>query len=89
MLYEKSSKLNLCLQQLKDLNLNFVRQLLKERKDDFIDLKPTLWAIMFIKVETKDALLQAINEEYVEAVEVLLNHAEGEPWVKQLHLSLT
>ena len=39
---------------------------------------------MFIKVETKDALLQAINEEYVEAVEVLLNHAEGEPWVKTI-----
>ena len=38
------------------------------------------------KVETKDALLHAINEEYVEAVEVLLDHeesihAEGEPWV--------
>ena len=38
------------------------------------------------KVETKDALLHAINEEYVEAVEVLLDHEEsihkeGEPWV--------
>ena len=38
------------------------------------------------KVETKDALLHAINEEFVEAVEVLLDHeesihAEGEPWV--------
>ena len=38
------------------------------------------------KVETKDALLHAINEEFVEAVEVLLDHeesihVEGEPWV--------
>jgi hypothetical protein len=37
-------------------------------------------------VETKDALLHAINEEYVEAVEVLLEHEEsihkeGELWV--------
>ena len=37
------------------------------------------------QVETKDALLHAINEEYVEAVEVLLDHeesihTEGEPW---------
>ena len=37
------------------------------------------------QVETKDALLHAINEEYVEAVEVLLDHeesihVEGEPW---------
>ena len=36
-------------------------------------------------METKDALLHAINEEYVEAVEVLLDHeesihVEGEPW---------
>ena len=36
-------------------------------------------------METKDALLHAINEEYVEAVEVLLDHeesihSEGEPW---------
>ena len=42
---------------------------------------------MFQKVETKDALLHAINEEYVEAVEVLLDHEEsihkeGELWVK-------
>ena len=29
------------------------------------------------KVETKDALLHAINEEYVEAVEVLLDHEES------------
>ena len=39
-----------------------------------------------IQVETKDALLHAINEEYVEAVEVLLEHEEsihrdGELWV--------
>ena len=46
-----------------------------------------------MKVETKDALLHAINEEYVEAVEVLLEHEEsihkeGEPWVGSLHLIL-
>ena len=39
------------------------------------------------QVETKDALLHAINEEYVEAVEVLLDHEEsihkdGELWVE-------
>ena len=38
-----------------------------------------------LQAETKDALLHAINEEYVEAVEVLLDHEEsihleGEPW---------
>ena len=38
-----------------------------------------------MQAETKDALLHAINEEYVEAVEVLLDHEEsihleGEPW---------
>ena len=32
---------------------------------------------MVQKVETKDALLHAINEEYVEAVEVLLDHEES------------
>ena len=46
------------------------------------------------KVETKDALLHAINEEYVEAVEVLLDHEEsihkeGEPWVCRISSSLT
>ena len=40
------------------------------------------------QVETKDALLHAINEEYVEAVEVLLEHEEsihkeGELWVSK------
>jgi hypothetical protein len=40
-------------------------------------------------VETKDALLHAINEEYVEAVEVLLEHEEsihkeGDLWVSVL-----
>ena len=40
-----------------------------------------------VKVETKDALLHAINEEYVEAVEVLLEHEEsiheeGKQWVR-------
>ncbi len=39
------------------------------------------------QVETKDALLHAINEEYVEAVEMLLEHEEtihvpGEPHVR-------
>lgn len=38
------------------------------------------------RVETKDALLHAISEEFVEAVEVLLDHEEtihkpGEPHV--------
>ena len=32
---------------------------------------------LIVQVETKDALLHAINEEYVEAVEVLLEHEEG------------
>ena len=46
------------------------------------------------KVETKDALLHAINEEYVEAVEVLLDHEEsihkeGEPWVSRISSSQT
>ena len=41
---------------------------------------------MAFQVETKDALLHAINEEFVEAVEVLLEHEEtihreGEPHV--------
>lgn len=39
------------------------------------------------RVETKDALLHAISEEFVEAVEVLLDHEEtihklGEPHVR-------
>ncbi|KAB7502840.1 Transient receptor potential-gamma protein, partial [Armadillidium nasatum] len=33
-------------------------------------------SIIIFMVETKDALLHAINEEYVEAVEVLLDHEE-------------
>ena len=42
-------------------------------------------ADILLQAETKDALLHAINEEYVEAVEVLLDHEEsihleGEPW---------
>jgi hypothetical protein len=42
------------------------------------------------QVETKDALLHAINEEFVEAVEVLLEHEEtihkeGEPHVSKTH----
>jgi hypothetical protein len=40
-------------------------------------------------VETKDALLHAIHEQYVEAVEALLDyeetiHVEGELWVGAL-----
>ena len=47
--------------------------------------------IKFIfQVETKDALLHAINEEFVEAVEVLLEHEEtihkeGEPHVSTIN----
>ena len=46
------------------------------------------------KVETKDALLHAINEEYVEAVEVLLDHEEsihqeGELWVQYFVLAIS
>lgn len=42
--------------------------------------------LLEFRVETKDALLHAISEEYVEAVEVLLDHEElihkeGEPHV--------
>ena len=42
-----------------------------------------------MQVETKDALLHAINEEFVEAVEVLLEHEEtihkeGEPHVSTI-----
>ena len=45
------------------------------------------------QVETKDALLHAINEEYVEAVEVLLEHEEGihkegEPHVRRATSSI-
>ena len=46
---------------------------------------------MFGQVETKDALLHAINEEYVEAVEVLLDHEEsiheeGKQWVSSNYI---
>lgn len=42
--------------------------------------------LIIMEVETKDALLQAINAEFVEAVELLLEHEElihkdGEPYV--------
>lgn len=42
--------------------------------------------LVIMGVETKDALLQAINAEFVEAVELLLEHEElihkdGEPYV--------
>lgn len=39
------------------------------------------------KVETRDALLHAINEEYVEAVEVLLEHEENIHEEGELHVS--
>lgn len=42
--------------------------------------------LVIMGVETKDALLEAINQEFVEAVELLLEHEEiihkeGEPYV--------
>lgn len=42
--------------------------------------------LIIMNVETKDALLQSINAEFVEAVELLLEHEElihqeGEPYV--------
>lgn len=42
--------------------------------------------LIIMGVETKDALLEAINQEFVEAVELLLEHEElihkdGEPYV--------
>ena len=40
------------------------------------------------QVETKDALLHAINEEFVEAVEVLLDHEETIHKPGQLHVSI-
>ena len=44
-------------------------------------------ALLENKVETKDAQLHAINEEFVEAGEVILDneetiHQNGKPWVK-------
>jgi hypothetical protein len=39
-------------------------------------------------METKDALLHAINEEFVEAVEVLLDHEETIHKPGELHVSL-
>lgn len=43
--------------------------------------------LIIMGVETKDALLEAINQEFVEAVELLLEHEElihkeGEPYVR-------
>lgn len=42
--------------------------------------------LVIMGVETKDSLLEAINQEFVEAVELLLEHEElihkeGEPYV--------
>ena len=42
----------------------------------------------YSQVETKDALLHAINEEYVEAVEVLLDHEETIHTPGELHVSV-
>lgn len=39
------------------------------------------------RVETKDALLHAISEEFVEAVEVLLDHEETIHKKGELHVS--
>lgn len=46
--------------------------------------------LIIMGVETKDALLEAINQEFVEAVELLLEHEElihqeGEPYVSQFN----
>lgn len=40
-----------------------------------------------IQVDTKDALLHAISEEYVEAVEVLLEHEEATKKIGEPHVS--
>lgn len=45
--------------------------------------------LVIMGVETKDALLHAINAEFVEAVELLLEHEElihkdGEPYVSSI-----
>ena len=43
--------------------------------------------LLAYKVDTKDALLHAISEEFVEAVEVLLNHEETVYKYGELHVS--
>lgn len=50
--------------------------------------------LIIMNVETKDALLQSINAEFVEAVELLLEHEElihqeGEPYVSQLSFQVS
>ena len=40
-------------------------------------------------MDTKDALLHAISEEYVEAVEVLLEHEEATKKIGEPHVSKT
>lgn len=47
--------------------------------------------LFFLQVECRDALLHAINEEFVEAVEVLLDHEEtihkpGDPHVSRIEM---
>lgn len=49
--------------------------------------------LVIMGVETKDALLQAINAEFVEAVELLLEHEElvhkeGELYVSKFYLCI-
>ena len=50
-------------------------------------LKKLFFPFFLLKVETKDALLHAINEEFVEAVEVLLDHEETIHKPGELHVS--
>lgn len=47
--------------------------------------------LIIMGVETRDALLEAINQEFVEAVELLLEHEElihkeGDPYVSDIAL---
>ena len=44
---------------------------------------------MLFKVETRDALLHAIDEEYVEAVEVLLENEEMTHKEGELHVCIS
>ena len=46
------------------------------------------YPIFIIKVETRDALLHAIDEEYVEAVEVLLENEEMTHKEGELHVCI-
>ena len=46
------------------------------------------FTILMFKVETRDALLHAIDEEYVEAVEVLLENEEMTHKEGELHVCI-